>query len=249
MFPLDLSRTLPAGGGLLLPYSLSGSPAIKQLMQMVTMVPGQGGRFQSVCFPLPTTNLIRQDLRIMKKGWEEREILCVIGKLWSSLVGYQTLVLFIIFELLLSTCKLNWILPSCTFCNSLPNSRFLTFPPVSGTDLQNKVSNCSSTFPTWCHWESKPVCPIPYWNSRLSCKLKTSNLHAWSCCCVGHLGSLLQAPHLLCSVLENNHDCGTDVCAITKDIKTGNQEIHQIATIVHTILSKDSSSWTFRNLN
>ena len=42
---LDLSRTLPAGGGLLVRYSLSGSPAIKQLMQMVTMVPGQGGRF------------------------------------------------------------------------------------------------------------------------------------------------------------------------------------------------------------
>ena len=49
--PFDLSRTLPVGGGLLVPYSLSGSPAIKQLMQMVTMVPGRGGRFQSVCFP------------------------------------------------------------------------------------------------------------------------------------------------------------------------------------------------------
>ena len=49
--PLDLSRTLLAGGGLLVLYSLSGSPAIKQLMQMVTMVPGQGGWFQSVCFP------------------------------------------------------------------------------------------------------------------------------------------------------------------------------------------------------
>ena len=49
--PLDLSQTLPAGGGLLVPYSLSGSSAIKQLMQRVTMVPGQGGRFQSVCFP------------------------------------------------------------------------------------------------------------------------------------------------------------------------------------------------------
>ena len=49
--PLDLSRTLPVDGGLLVPYSLSGSPVIKQLMQMVTMVPGQGGRFQSVCFP------------------------------------------------------------------------------------------------------------------------------------------------------------------------------------------------------
>ena len=48
---LDLSRTLLIGGGLLVSYSLSGSPVIKQLMQMVTMVPGQGGRFQSVCFP------------------------------------------------------------------------------------------------------------------------------------------------------------------------------------------------------
>ena len=48
----DLSQTLPVGGGLLVPYSLSGSPVIKQLMQMVTMVPGQGGRFQSACFPL-----------------------------------------------------------------------------------------------------------------------------------------------------------------------------------------------------
>ena len=46
--PFDLSRTLPVGGGLLVPYSLSGSPVIKQLMQMVTLVPGQGGRSQSV---------------------------------------------------------------------------------------------------------------------------------------------------------------------------------------------------------
>ena len=48
--PFDLSRTLPAGGGLLVVYSLPGPPVIKQLMQMVPMVPGQGGRFQSVCF-------------------------------------------------------------------------------------------------------------------------------------------------------------------------------------------------------
>ena len=49
--PFDLSRTRPVGGGLLLLYSLSGSPVIKQLMKMATMVPGQGGQFQSVCFP------------------------------------------------------------------------------------------------------------------------------------------------------------------------------------------------------
>ena len=49
--PFDLSQTLLVGGGLLVPCSLAGLPVIKQLMQMVTMVPGQGGLFQSVCFP------------------------------------------------------------------------------------------------------------------------------------------------------------------------------------------------------
>ena len=49
--PYDLSQTLPVSGGLLVLYSLSGSLVIKQLMQMVTMVPGQGEQFQSVCFP------------------------------------------------------------------------------------------------------------------------------------------------------------------------------------------------------
>ena len=49
--PFDLSQTLPVGGGLLVLCSLSGPPVIKKLMQMVTTVPGQGGRSQSVCFP------------------------------------------------------------------------------------------------------------------------------------------------------------------------------------------------------
>ena len=44
--PFDLSRNLLDGGGLLVLYSLPGPPVIKQLMQMVTMVPGQGERFQ-----------------------------------------------------------------------------------------------------------------------------------------------------------------------------------------------------------
>ena len=43
--PFDLSRTLPFGGGLLVLCSLLGPPIRKQLMQMVTMVPGQGGWF------------------------------------------------------------------------------------------------------------------------------------------------------------------------------------------------------------
>ena len=51
MSPFDLSRTLPVAGGLLVPCSLPGPPVIKQLVQMVTVVPGQGGWFQSACFP------------------------------------------------------------------------------------------------------------------------------------------------------------------------------------------------------
>ena len=49
--PFGLSWTLPVGGGLLVPCCLPGPPVVKQLMQMVTVVPGHGGRFQSVCFP------------------------------------------------------------------------------------------------------------------------------------------------------------------------------------------------------
>jgi len=47
--PFDFSQILVAGG-LLVPCSLPGPPVIKQFTQMVTMVPGFGGRFQSVCF-------------------------------------------------------------------------------------------------------------------------------------------------------------------------------------------------------
>ena len=50
----DVSRTLPVGGGLSVLCSLPGPPVLKQLMQMVTMVPGQGGWLQSVCFPQQT---------------------------------------------------------------------------------------------------------------------------------------------------------------------------------------------------
>ena len=42
----DLSWTLPVGGGLLVLCSLPGPPVVKQLMQMVTMVPDQGGWLQ-----------------------------------------------------------------------------------------------------------------------------------------------------------------------------------------------------------
>ena len=51
MSPFDLSQTLMVGGGLIVPFSLPGPPVIKQLMQMVTREPGQGGRFQSCASP------------------------------------------------------------------------------------------------------------------------------------------------------------------------------------------------------
>ena len=51
------------GGGLLVPCPLPGPPVLKQLRQMVTMVPGQGGRFQSVCFPW--------HFKTLDEEWEE----------------------------------------------------------------------------------------------------------------------------------------------------------------------------------
>ena len=49
--PFDLSRTLLVGGGLLVPCSLPGPPVIKQLMQMVTMVPASVGAFNQYASP------------------------------------------------------------------------------------------------------------------------------------------------------------------------------------------------------
>ena len=43
--PFDLSRTRVVGGGLLVPSSLPGPTVVKQLMQMVTMVPARVGGF------------------------------------------------------------------------------------------------------------------------------------------------------------------------------------------------------------
>ena len=65
--PFDLSHTLPVGCGLLVLCSLPGLPVIKQLMQMVTRVHGQGGRFQSVCFP---KQLPIESIHIQHTSWE-----------------------------------------------------------------------------------------------------------------------------------------------------------------------------------
>ena len=67
--PFDFSRILPVGGGLLVPCSLPGPPFVKQLLQMVTVVPGQGGQFRSA---VPLTN--------PGAGYEERDIEIQRGK-------------------------------------------------------------------------------------------------------------------------------------------------------------------------
>ena len=54
--PLDLSQTLLVGGGLLVPYSLPGSPVIKQLMRMVTKGLTRVGGFSQCASPNKTTN-------------------------------------------------------------------------------------------------------------------------------------------------------------------------------------------------
>ena len=41
--PFDLSQTLSVDGGLLVPGSLPGPPVLKQLMQIVAMVPARVG--------------------------------------------------------------------------------------------------------------------------------------------------------------------------------------------------------------
>ena len=65
MSPFNLSQTLPVGGGLLVPYSLPGSLVIKQLMPVVTKGHDQGGRFQSVCFPLQSDETRCHDLSFL----------------------------------------------------------------------------------------------------------------------------------------------------------------------------------------
>ena len=49
--PLDLSRTLPVGGGSLVPYSLSGSPVIKQLGKWLLWCLARVGGFNQCASP------------------------------------------------------------------------------------------------------------------------------------------------------------------------------------------------------
>ena len=67
--PFDLSQTLPFGGGLLVPCSLPGPPVVKQLMQMVTMAPGQGWAVSIIVLPLTTPPLRDFIFKILLGNW------------------------------------------------------------------------------------------------------------------------------------------------------------------------------------
>ena len=52
--PFELSRTLPVGGGILVPCSLPGPPVVKQLMQMVSRCLARVGSFSQCASPNTT---------------------------------------------------------------------------------------------------------------------------------------------------------------------------------------------------
>ena len=63
--PFDPSWTPSVGGGLLVLCSSPGPPVIKQLMQIVTMVPGQGGHVSQCASPNKDIWLGREEIRAM----------------------------------------------------------------------------------------------------------------------------------------------------------------------------------------
>ena len=70
----DLSQVIPIGGRLLVSHSLPGLPAERQVLQVVTILPGQGGQFQSVVFLIYIYSI---SVQTKKKGvWvsEKREL-------------------------------------------------------------------------------------------------------------------------------------------------------------------------------
>ena len=84
--PLDLSRTLLVGWGLLVPCSLPGPFVVKQLMQMVTVVPGQGGRFHG----------FNQRASPNKNTWVNfRKLVLSVSKFFCDLLYMQNRLLII----------------------------------------------------------------------------------------------------------------------------------------------------------
>ena len=82
--PFDLSWTLPFGGGLLVPCSLLGPPVLKQLMQMVTMVPGHDGRVSVSMLPLTITPALVHPIF----GWKQTKVNNPY-LLWGHLEGWR----------------------------------------------------------------------------------------------------------------------------------------------------------------
>ena len=62
---------LPVGGGLLVPCSLPGPPVVKQLMQMVTMLPGRGGGLSQCASPKGCPVCNRQEVETTQTSINE----------------------------------------------------------------------------------------------------------------------------------------------------------------------------------
>ena len=110
----------------------------------------------------------------------------------AHLCRYQTLVLFIVFEILLFTCELNWILNSTSFLQYLVMM------------LQTKFSNFLSPF--WLGITKNKSCSFP-WNPTdwMTWYKLQRNCHNSSClgnllcvcCCLGHSEKFDGPPVLL----------------------------------------------------
>ena len=121
--PFDLSWTLKVGGGLLVPRFLRGPPVLKQLVQMVTMVPGQGGQVSVSVLPLTITPALIHPIF----GWKQTKVdihVCFVV-IWRDedmppliKILKQNMVLQIIFSNGNSDCLFSW---SCKHTPTKPS--------------------------------------------------------------------------------------------------------------------------------
>lgn len=158
-------------------------------------------------------------------------------------MAYQILVLFTVFELFSTLCKVDPAILSI-------------FP--SNLSI-NYVSSFSPTLLSWCHWELKTDCSDLYGGSRLhshcsfSKALKAEQLYIISKN-IHHnsLEQLVSSPESLKFPFfapENNCEDDTEIYAVMESTQTTNWGIHQIAIAVLSLLSTDTLTLLFSTLH